>query len=132
MQGSLRIFPLSLEPPRWLFPCLFPDWRKARNTPSDIVMFHLPTSTAFAIVYDPDRAMIGGLTIFGFAARIYLASDTTPETAAELEAIAQALARIERGQYGICADCGQPIEAARLALLPQAIRCGSCAGERRA
>ena len=41
---------MDLEPPRWLFPLLFPDWRKARNTAPDIVMFHLPTSTAFAIV----------------------------------------------------------------------------------
>jgi len=80
---------MELEPPRWLFPCLFPDWCKARNTAPDIVMFHLPTSTAFAIAYDPDHAMIGGLTIFGFAARIYQASGTTPETAQELEALGQ-------------------------------------------
>ena len=78
---------MDLEPPRWLFSLLFPDWRKARNTAPDIVIFYLPTSTAFAIVYDPDQAMIGGLTIFGFAARIYQASATTPETAQELEAI---------------------------------------------
>ena len=80
---------MDLEPPRWLFSLLFPDWRKARNTAPDIVIFYLPTSTAFAIVYDPDQAMIGGLTIFGFAARIYQASGTTPETAQELEALGQ-------------------------------------------
>ena len=80
---------MDLEPPRGLFPLLFPDWRKARNTAPDIVMFHLPTSTAFAIVYDPDQAMIGGLTIFGFAARIYQASGATPATAQELEALGQ-------------------------------------------
>ena len=33
--------------------------------------------------------MIGGLTIFGFAARIYQASGTTPEIAEELEALGQ-------------------------------------------
>ncbi len=41
------------------------------------------------IVYDPDQAMLGGLTIFGFAARICQASDTTPETTEQLEAIGQ-------------------------------------------
>jgi hypothetical protein len=79
---------MDLEPPL-LFSSPFPDWCKARNTAPDIVMFHLPTNTAFAIVYDPDQAIIGGLTIFGFAARIYQASDTTPEIAEELEAIGQ-------------------------------------------
>src|SRR5215472_1964798 len=80
---------MDLEPPVLLFSCSFPNWRKACNTALDIVMFHLPTSTAFAIVYDPDQAMIGGLTIFGFAARINQASGATPETAEELEALGQ-------------------------------------------
>ena len=79
---------MELEPPRWLFPCLFPDWCKARNTAPDIVMFHLPTSTAFAIAYDPDHAMIGGLTIFGFAARIYQASARRPKQQKSLKLLA--------------------------------------------
>jgi hypothetical protein len=34
-----------------------------------------PTNIAFEIVYDPDQAMLGGITIFGFAARFV---DTGP------------------------------------------------------
>lgn len=79
---------VDCEPPV-LLASPFPDWRKVRNSAPDIVMFHLPTNTAFAIVYDPDQAIIGGLTIFGFAARIYQASATTPERAEELQAIGQ-------------------------------------------
>jgi hypothetical protein len=54
-----------------------------------VLMMHLPTRTTFEIVYEPDHAMLGGLTIFGFAARIHQASDTTPETAEQLQALGQ-------------------------------------------
>jgi hypothetical protein len=35
-----------------------------------VLMYHIPTCTTFEIVYDPDQAKLGGLTIFGFAARL--------------------------------------------------------------
>jgi hypothetical protein len=35
-----------------------------------VLMHHTPTRTTLEIVYDPDQAMLGGLTIFGFAARL--------------------------------------------------------------
>ncbi|HHJ35314.1 MAG TPA: TraR/DksA family transcriptional regulator [Gammaproteobacteria bacterium] len=38
-----------------------------------------------------------------------------------------ALARIEDGSYGRCASCGEKIPAARLAALPYATTCVSCA-----
>ena len=50
---------------------------------------------------------------------------------AELGAIDAALARIERGTYGRCQGCGGAIEERRLAALPEATRCGACAGLRR-
>jgi RNA polymerase-binding protein DksA len=40
--------------------------------------------------------------------------------------VSEALARIEAGEYGRCADCGQAIPAARLQALPFALRCLSC------
>jgi len=43
--------------------------------------------------------------------------------ALQLEA---ALHRIAAGNYGICADCGQPIGAARLKAEPASTRCLSC------
>ncbi len=40
--------------------------------------------------------------------------------------VTEALARIESGEYGRCADCGQAIPAARLQALPFALRCLAC------
>jgi DnaK suppressor protein len=40
--------------------------------------------------------------------------------------VAEALVRLERGQYGDCAECAQPIPFERLSALPFAIRCKQC------
>lgn len=47
-------------------------------------------------------------------------------SAAELRAVAAARRRIEDGTYGICVDCADEIEAARLAAQPTAERCVEC------
>ena len=44
-----------------------------------------------------------------------------------LSAIDAALARIEAGSYGVCTDCGDEIEAARLEIDPTAVACAGCA-----
>ncbi len=41
-----------------------------------------------------------------------------------------ALRKAEEGDYGICEVCGQPIDPARLAILPDTNRCISCAQKR--
>lgn len=48
-------------------------------------------------------------------------------TLAEIEA---ALARMKKGEYGICASCGEPIPEARLKALPWARVCVKCAERR--
>jgi DnaK suppressor protein len=45
---------------------------------------------------------------------------------AELGALAQALERLEAGQYGQCQDCGVEIPEARLSAYPAALRCINC------
>lgn len=45
----------------------------------------------------------------------------------EAEQILAALARIEAGDYGVCDACGGDIALARLAALPTATRCITCA-----
>jgi RNA polymerase-binding transcription factor DksA len=45
----------------------------------------------------------------------------------EIRRIEAALARIEAGDYGICATCGQDIEPERLDVLPDTPFCRSCA-----
>ena len=41
-----------------------------------------------------------------------------------------ALRKAEEGDYGLCEICGQPIDPARLAILPHTKRCISCAQRR--
>ena len=45
---------------------------------------------------------------------------------AELDAIAQALARLDAGSFGACTDCGAAIAVERLRATPQAARCMAC------
>jgi RNA polymerase-binding transcription factor DksA len=46
---------------------------------------------------------------------------------AEIRMIRAALDRIEEGEYGYCVECGKPILAARLDIVPHAPRCAKCA-----
>ena len=43
-----------------------------------------------------------------------------------LQAIEEALFRIEKGTYGICRDCGEPIAEARLTAIPWTRVCIKC------
>jgi DnaK suppressor protein len=43
-----------------------------------------------------------------------------------LQAIEEALVRIEKGTYGICRDCGEPIAPARLNAIPWTRVCITC------
>jgi DnaK suppressor protein len=43
-----------------------------------------------------------------------------------LQAIEEALARIDKGTYGVCRDCGEPIAPARLNAIPWTRVCIAC------
>jgi RNA polymerase-binding transcription factor DksA len=47
----------------------------------------------------------------------------------EIRMIEAALDRIERGTYGICVNCGDPISSERLDVLPHTPRCRECVSE---
>jgi len=49
-----------------------------------------------------------------------------------LNHIAEALVRLDHGQYGDCVDCGEQIAAKRLRALPFATRCRACEESREA
>lgn len=49
------------------------------------------------------------------------------ETRLELQQVRAALKRLESGDYGICANCGNEINPARLVALPYATLCIRCA-----
>ena len=44
----------------------------------------------------------------------------------QLAGVEHALHKFDDGTYGLCDDCGQPIDPARLEALPQANLCVSC------
>jgi|HigsolmetaGSP11D_1036233.scaffolds.fasta_scaffold00279_24 DnaK suppressor protein len=48
------------------------------------------------------------------------------QLAQELYAVESALARLRNGTFGICSDCGQPIQLERLKAVPTAMRCIDC------
>ncbi|HUG03424.1 MAG TPA: TraR/DksA family transcriptional regulator [Steroidobacteraceae bacterium] len=48
-------------------------------------------------------------------------------TAAELAQINRALAQLDQGTYGLCSQCGKPIDIRRLQALPYSDRCITCA-----
>ena len=56
----------------------------------------------------------------------HLADDATSTYDRELDAIDAALKRIEDGTYGICANCGEPIDQERLEALPWTTQCIDC------
>lgn len=48
---------------------------------------------------------------------------------AEITSIRAALARIDDGSYGSCAECGEEIALKRLEAIPTATQCIACASE---
>jgi RNA polymerase-binding transcription factor DksA len=51
---------------------------------------------------------------------------TRERVAERVNQLSAALRRLHEGRYGRCERCGEPIEAARLAALPEATTCRAC------
>jgi DnaK suppressor protein len=51
---------------------------------------------------------------------------TRERLAERVNQLSAALRRLHEGHYGVCERCGEPIEPARLAALPEATTCRSC------
>lgn len=54
-------------------------------------------------------------------------SEISDVDARALDGVIAAIHRLDSGGYGTCSMCGQPIEPARLRLLPEAAECADCA-----
>lgn len=48
----------------------------------------------------------------------------------EMNQIERTLKRIDTGEYGFCADCGEKIPEKRLLAVPESIRCVTCEDRR--
>ena len=57
---------------------------------------------------------------------VHIALNLKQTDAKILQAIEEALLRIEKGTYGICRDCGEPIAQARLNAIPWTRVCITC------
>lgn len=44
----------------------------------------------------------------------------------KLESVDHALRKVEKGTYGVCENCGNPIDPARLKAIPHAVLCFDC------
>jgi DnaK suppressor protein len=51
---------------------------------------------------------------------------THAHAAVELDQVAAALRRVDEGTYGLCEDCGEPIDERRLRALPATPFCTAC------
>lgn len=49
------------------------------------------------------------------------------ELSSRIEELEEALGRLEEGTYGICENCGKPIDPERLEILPTTSLCAGCA-----
>ena len=75
-----------------------------------------------------DQTSVGRLSRMDAMKQQAMANATRQNRTAEIQAIKNALLRLEEGEYGYCDDCGEDIPAKRLELSPTAVRCVSCAG----
>jgi RNA polymerase-binding protein DksA len=47
----------------------------------------------------------------------------------EIEMVKEAISRIDKGQYGLCQVCGEPISKERLKVIPYSTMCIKCASQ---
>jgi DnaK suppressor protein len=74
-----------------------------------------------------DQARVGRLSRMDAMQAQQMALETERRNRARLILVQQALDRIERGEYGDCLECGEPIDPRRLEADPTATRCIGCA-----
>jgi len=74
-----------------------------------------------------DQQSVGRLSRMDAMQQQAMAQATERRRAVERQKLEAALARIDADEFGFCADCGDDIPPARLALDPTVLRCISCA-----
>ena len=74
-----------------------------------------------------DQTRVGRLSRMDALQAQQMALETERRNRARLLLVQRALERIERGEYGDCLACGEPIDPRRLEADPTATRCIACA-----
>lgn len=73
---------------------------------------------------DDDEHDPEGVTLSSEWSRL---SGLAEAAASELRQVDEAVARLDAGSYGLCAECGRPIPKGRLEVRPFATHCVACA-----
>ncbi len=76
-----------------------------------------------------DQTRLGRLSRMDALQGQAMSQETERRRQLELNRIDAALKRMEKGEFGFCAVCGEPIEPKRLELDPSLPTCVSCAEE---
>jgi DnaK suppressor protein len=74
-----------------------------------------------------DQARVGRLSRMDAMQAQQMALETERRNRARLVLVQRALDCIEKGEYGDCLECGEPIDPRRLEADPTALRCIDCA-----
>ena len=75
-----------------------------------------------------DQQSVGRLSRQDALQQQAMANAQEARRAAELRKIKDALKRIDEGEFGWCAECGEAIDLRRLDIDPTAMQCAPCAG----
>jgi len=75
-----------------------------------------------------DQQSVGRLSRQDALQQQAMANAQEARRGAELRKIKDALKRIDEGEFGWCAECGEAIDARRLDIDPTAMQCAPCAG----
>ncbi len=74
-----------------------------------------------------DQQAVGRLSRMDSLANQGIAVNALGKAKSRLARLERALSRIEDEDFGLCADCGEPIAPARLLAMPEAVLCVGCA-----
>ncbi|SRR5690554_1843153 len=77
---------------------------------------------------DLDQQSVGRLSRIDALQAQEMAKALEQRRKTRLIALDQALRRMEQGDYGLCADCGEPIDIRRLEIDPATVKCVACSG----
>lgn len=75
-----------------------------------------------------DQSSVGRVSRIGAIQNQQMSISAYGRDQARYAALINALSRMDRGVYGRCARCGQPIPYGRLLVLPESANCAACGG----
>jgi len=88
------------------------------------------TARGAAGTVELDQTRVGRLSRMDALQSQAMSMENNRRRAQRLALIEAALARLDAGEFGACAECGEPIAEGRLAHDPAALLCIACAEER--